>query len=506
MIPGMSGRALPDVSRLALVPAEALRRFRARLSEIGLTEDYVAEITKLGDSQLGLLGRPLQNWHARRKREPAAYAARMLLLEDPVTADEAREALGTDLVDALTAGGLIVASADGRLVSPFELVVTERICLISDHLDEGSEDAVMGATSTTAILCQASLPERPVERMLDLGCGAGSCALLLTHRAATAVGTDVNARAIVLSRINAAMNEIGNVSFREGDLFAPVTGEQFDLIVSQPPWFAKPTDVDDRVYLFGGSRGDEISLRILRELPPYLNARGRAMLLVEWPVINGDPIEDRVADAVTQDDCNVLLLRFPPKELDDYCTRYAALENPRLGPDFERSVVHRREHLEKLGICGTMIALVVIQRNPDGLEWAGSVDVHAADTDWITAARIDRMIAARDLLAGDPTRLLATRLRVPEGTVFAREYKLGHPATPTVSARFPHEALVGNVQLGPGAQLLLTLLNEAPDAQSAIRRYAEGEKMSFEAAFGRLMPHLGESLLAGMLEPVTASS
>jgi len=54
--------------------------------------------------------------------------------------------------------------------------------------------------------------------------------------------------------------------------------------------------------------------------------------------------------------------------------------------------------------------------------------------------------------------------------------------------------------------LLLTLLNEAPDAQSAIRRYAEGEKMSFEAAFGRLMPHLGESLLAGMLEPVTASS
>ena len=36
---------------------------------------------------------------------------------------------------------------------------------------------------------------------------------------------------------NAALNGIANVEFRAGDLFEPVNGERFDLIVSQPPYY-----------------------------------------------------------------------------------------------------------------------------------------------------------------------------------------------------------------------------------------------------------------------------
>lgn len=281
----MSRRSLPDSSRLPLVPADVWHRFRDRLREIGLTEKYVGEVTKIGDYQPGGLGTPLRNWHLRRARDPVSFATRMFVLDDPVATEDARATLGTPLLEALSEVGLIAAAPEGGVVSPFELVVADPLYLISDFVTRG-EDAVMGATATTATLCQASLPGRPVERLLDLGCGAGSCALMLAGRATAVVGTDINARAIPLSRINATLNGIGNADFREGDLFAPVERETFDLIVSQPPWFAKPTGIEDRVYLFGGTRGDEISLRALREIPAHLKPAGRAVLLVEWPLLD----------------------------------------------------------------------------------------------------------------------------------------------------------------------------------------------------------------------------
>ena len=84
------------------MPDDVWRRFRARLREIGLSEDYVAQLTKVGETPIDALGAPLRNWHARRVREPAACAARLLMLDDPVSEDDARLALGRPLVEALT--------------------------------------------------------------------------------------------------------------------------------------------------------------------------------------------------------------------------------------------------------------------------------------------------------------------------------------------------------------------------------------------------------------------
>ena len=64
--------------------------------------------------------------------------------------------------------------------------------------------------------------------------------LSLAAKVDRVIGTDINPRAVALSRINAALNGIGNVEFREGDMFAPVAGETFDLIISQPPFVSTP--------------------------------------------------------------------------------------------------------------------------------------------------------------------------------------------------------------------------------------------------------------------------
>src|SRR5580700_9733430 len=103
----LSNRFLPDVSRLPSVSAEEWAQLRTRLQEIGLTEEYVGQITRIGERLLDIAIPPLRNWHARRLREPAAYALRMLMLGDPVTGEDAQLTLGKLLLEKLINAGLL---------------------------------------------------------------------------------------------------------------------------------------------------------------------------------------------------------------------------------------------------------------------------------------------------------------------------------------------------------------------------------------------------------------
>jgi hypothetical protein len=92
--------------------------------------------------------------------------------------------------------------------------------------------------------------------------------------------------------------------------------------------------------------------------------RWRLNQRLEWPDIDG---EDRVRAAVPSRDANVLLLEYPSRGMDDYCTRYAAIGHRKLGEDLVREAVLRREHFEKMGIRGLTMTLIVIQWNAEGL-------------------------------------------------------------------------------------------------------------------------------------------
>ena len=83
-------------------------------------------------------------------------------------------------------------------------------------------------------------------RILDVGTGSGAIAVALAHERPEAIvtATDVSAAALRVARENADRNGVANrIRFREGDLFNPVVGEQFDIIVSNPPYVPE-TDRD----------------------------------------------------------------------------------------------------------------------------------------------------------------------------------------------------------------------------------------------------------------------
>lgn len=95
----------------------------------------------------------------------------------------------------------------------------------------------------TELLVEIALAQLPHDRPLrvaDLGTGSGAIALALAHerRNAQVVATDASRAALEVARGNASRLGLANVEFRHGDWLAPLAGERFDLIASNPPYIA----------------------------------------------------------------------------------------------------------------------------------------------------------------------------------------------------------------------------------------------------------------------------
>ena len=76
-------------------------------------------------------------------------------------------------------------------------------------------------------------------RIVDLGTGSGIVAIVLARRLPKAAVTavDLSSAALAVARAN-AQRHAASVRFLEGDWYAPLGGERFDLIVANPPYVA----------------------------------------------------------------------------------------------------------------------------------------------------------------------------------------------------------------------------------------------------------------------------
>jgi len=105
------------------------------------------------------------------------------------------------------------------------------------------------------------------QRALDCFTFNGAFALHLATACENVIGIDISADAVAAARKNAALNDLHNVEFREANVFDALReleagGERFDVIVLDPPAFAK-----NRASLKAAIRGyKEINLRALKLL------------------------------------------------------------------------------------------------------------------------------------------------------------------------------------------------------------------------------------------------
>jgi release factor glutamine methyltransferase len=127
------------------------------------------------------------------------------------------------------------------------------------------------------------LVARPGERVLEIGSGLGLAAVLMARAGAAVVATDVVAEAVDLIRVNAVLNGV-TVDARLGDCYAPVAGERFDLICTNPPQMPTPPGrarIDTAAAADnGGVDGWEILDRVIRGAPGHLAPGGRLVFTI----------------------------------------------------------------------------------------------------------------------------------------------------------------------------------------------------------------------------------
>lgn len=140
---------------------------------------------------------------------------------------------------------------------------------------------------------------------LDVGTGSGAIALSLATEFAgfdRVVATDVSAEALAVARLNAeACAPTAAVEFRLGDGFAPVAGERFDVVVSNPPYVGdrergglqpEVVEWEPRQALFSGDDGLTLIRQIVNGAPEHLNPRG--LLALEIGADQGEAVRAMV--------------------------------------------------------------------------------------------------------------------------------------------------------------------------------------------------------------------
>jgi HemK-related putative methylase len=112
-------------------------------------------------------------------------------------------------------------------------------------------------------------------RVLDLGSGSGACGIAAARRGCSVVAVDINPDAVRCTKINALLNDVV-VDVRQGDLFAPVNGERFDVVLFNPPYYrGVPRDAIDHAW-----RSPDIIERFSGTLAAHLQPGGHALLVL----------------------------------------------------------------------------------------------------------------------------------------------------------------------------------------------------------------------------------
>jgi Methyltransferase small domain len=306
---------------------------------------------------------------------PLETLVRLWPLQAAVHRRDADRAL-PGLVGPLVAAGLLEASGDEVRalvdVRPYASgdIETDGWWVVSD-LTPGLDgapirvagDHVLGISSASVSLAQLTV-RQPVGRALDLGTGCGVQALHLAAHAGHVVATDVNVRALSMTRLNAALNEV-DVEVREGSLFEPVAGDLFDLVVTNPPFVVSAGTGERLVYRDSGLPGDEVVRRVVSQAPRRLAPGGWCQVLANWVHRRGEPWQERVSGWLEGTGCDAWVVQRESADLAEYVELWLKDAGVHGRPDYTR-------------------------RYDAWLAWFERHDIEAVGFGWLHLRRVDR--------------------------------------------------------------------------------------------------------------------
>lgn len=356
--------------------------------------------------------------------DPLALLARLWLLQQPVPREPLERAL-PGMVEPLVDAAILTRDGDQvRALADLRPYATDAgdfwvAADLTPNLDTQVQpvrsDHVLGVSAASASLAQLTL-RRPVGRALDLGTGCGVQSLHLAGHADHVVATDLNPRALALAAITFALNDVA-VELRPGDLYAPVAGEAYDLIVTNPPYVMAPPSEARLTYREGGQPGDALVERVVVEGARHLGESGVLQVLGSWAHVRGQDWTARVGGWVDRTGCDTHVVQR--EVLDPYAYVEVWLADAGLAgaPAYAARYAEWCDYFDRLGIEAVGLGWLTLRRagrtQPDVRieDWPHPVEQPIAPALGAGLDAVDRLAALAD------ADILATRWRLADDVV-----------------------------------------------------------------------------------------
>lgn len=147
-------------------------------------------------------------------------------------------------------------------------------------------------TECLVTLALSHIPVQTEWMIADLGTGTGAIALALAKERpqANIVATDVSEAALVVAKANAHQLGLSNIQFAQGDWYAALGQQHFDLIVSNPPYIATDDPhleagdlcFEPHLALVSGTDGLDAIRKLVSCAPDYLKPQGWFLVEHGW--------------------------------------------------------------------------------------------------------------------------------------------------------------------------------------------------------------------------------
>lgn len=379
---------------MKMLSPESAARLRAFFSDTGYAEGNLRDklgLSELPSSRLRNLPRLLD-----RTREPSCLNSllRWFWVGVPVDLGLARASVPAWFLDLTLECGLLRES-ESQLVPEAMLVPTDAFLVASDHtrrIDAADPQCVLWPNPTSRLLSRFMV-RRPSNLTLDLGTGNGVLALLAAGHSKNVIATDLNDRASTFATFNARLNGLENIQVLTGNAFEPVRGRQFDLIVSNPPFFITPATR----YLFCDNPWelDQMCRQLVRQAPDHLTEGGFFQMLCEWAQLKGQGWEERVSEWFDGIGCDAWVMKGHSQDPGEYAQERIRETNPSPERDSELYESYMSYYREK-GVDAIHDGMVAVRKR-SGKNWVLIEEVSQTPKEPFGQSILERF-EARDFL------------------------------------------------------------------------------------------------------------
>ncbi|HVM94756.1 MAG TPA: methyltransferase [Candidatus Acidoferrales bacterium] len=347
-----------------------LRWLAERLNVVGYTAESVSQ--RLGirhPDDVGALNHAPKMELLRGDRAPLSTLIRLLFLESEETGSAVDAALGAGACKRLATSSLLRRRGTKVCVRLRLETVGDQYFLADRRfrrvdrmaLRLGGRDPVYPPSSDSLLLREiVAAHEKP--SVLDLCCGSGVQGLALAQRASRVVAVDLNPRAAAVTRLNAQLNGIDQIEVHVGDLFKPLRGRQFDVIIANPPFVSSPYEHGPG-YHAGGATGDRVLRRVVRGYTKHLSPGGHAFAISHVGLRRGEALYEVAQNWFADFPGRVLILTLESGSPIDLAAAQAQFAFERGARAYAAEVRRWVDYLRRHRIDSIVAFLLVAQRN-----------------------------------------------------------------------------------------------------------------------------------------------